>query len=87
MDSDKYDLTGQPEGQGQPSRTQLNAMVQELLEERFKLAFHRDKRELPVYAITVANGGPKLTKNDTNPNGLPGCSSKGSGCFRARTRR
>jgi uncharacterized protein (TIGR03435 family) len=83
MDSDKYDVTGQPEGQGQPSRAQLNAMVQKLLEERFKLAFHREKRELPVYAITVANGGPKLTKNDTNPNGLPGLFFKGLGVLPA----
>jgi uncharacterized protein (TIGR03435 family) len=83
MESEKYDVTGQPEGQGQPSREQLNAMVQKLLEERFKLAFHRETRELPVYAIVVGNGGPKLTKNDTNPNGLPGLFFKGLGVLPA----
>jgi uncharacterized protein (TIGR03435 family) len=79
MESEKYDVTGQPEGQGVPSRTQLSAMVRRLLEDRFRFTFHREKRELPVYAITVAPGGPKMTKNDTNPNGLPGLFFKGLG--------
>ena len=79
MESEKYDVTGQPEGQGTPSRTQLSGMIRKLLEDRFKFTFHRDKRELPVYAITLAPGGPKMTKNDTNPNGLPGLFFKGLG--------
>lgn len=68
----KYDLTGQPEAPGVPNGNQLRAMIRQLLTDRFKLAFHREKRELSVYAIVLAPGGPKLTKNDTNPNGLPG---------------
>ena len=83
MDSEKYDVTGQPESQGVPSRTQLSAMMKKLLEDRFKFTFHREKRELPVYAITVAPGGPKLTKNDNNPNGLPGLFFKGLGTLPA----
>jgi uncharacterized protein (TIGR03435 family) len=79
MESEKYDVTGQPESEGQPTRAQLSEMMRKLLEDRFKLTFHREKRELPVYAITVAPGGPKLTKNDTNPNGLPGLFFKGLG--------
>jgi len=83
MESEKYDVTGQPEGQGVPSRAQLSAMVRKLLEDRFKFTFHREKRELGVYAITVVPGGPKLTKNDTNPNGLPGLFFKGLGTLPA----
>ncbi len=83
MESDKYDVTGQPESQGTPSRIQLSAMIKKLLEDRFKFTFHREKRELPVYAITVAPGGPKLTRNDTNPNGLPGLFFKGLGTLPA----
>src|SRR5262245_8775458 len=79
MESDKYDVNGQPESQGVPSRAQLSQMLRKLLEDRFKFTFHREKRELSVYAITVAPGGPKLTKNDTNPNGLPGLFFKGLG--------
>lgn len=83
MESEKYDVTGQPEGQGQPSRVQLSQMMRKLLEDRFKFTFHREKRELPVYAITVLPSGHKLTKNDNNPNGLPGLFFKGLGTLPA----
>jgi uncharacterized protein (TIGR03435 family) len=46
-------------------------MVQVLLADRFQLIVRSDKRELPVYAITVAKSGPKLTRNDSDPNGTP----------------
>jgi uncharacterized protein (TIGR03435 family) len=78
-ETQKYDVTGQPEAQGAPNLTQLRGMIRQLLTDRFKLAFHREQRELPVYAIIVAPGGPKLTKNDTNPNGLPGLLFRGLG--------
>ena len=83
LDSDKYDVTGQPVGEGIPNIVQLRAMIQQLLTDRFKLAFHRDKRELSVYAIVVGNGGPKLTKNDNNPNGLPSLLFRGLGVLPA----
>ncbi len=35
-------------------------MLQALLEDRFKLRVHRETREVSVYALTVAKGGPKL---------------------------
>ena len=79
MASDKYDVTGQPEGQGLPDLKQLRALMRQLLTDRFKLSFHREQRELPIYAITVVSGGPKMTRNDTNPNGLPGLLFKGLG--------
>jgi uncharacterized protein (TIGR03435 family) len=47
-------------------------MVQKLLADRFQLTFHRDKKELSVYTITVGKGGPKLIKSGGDPNGLPG---------------
>jgi bla regulator protein BlaR1 len=43
------------------NRATLNGpMLQTLLEDRFKLKLHRESREIPVYALTVAEGGPKL---------------------------
>ena len=78
-ESDKYDITAQPEAQGQPNESQLRAMVQKLLEDRFRLMFHRDKKELPVYALVVGKTGHKLTVNDRNPNGLPSLMFKGLG--------
>jgi len=40
----------------------IQLMLQHLLEERFNLKFHRESRELPVYTMIVAKGGPKLKK-------------------------
>jgi uncharacterized protein (TIGR03435 family) len=72
LETDRYDVTGKPDKPGKPSLKQLNMMVQNLLADRFQLTFHRDKRELPVYAITIAKSGPKLIKNESDPNGLWG---------------
>src|SRR5215471_12922106 len=35
-------------------------MLRALLAERFKLVFHREPREMTVYALVVAKNGPKL---------------------------
>jgi uncharacterized protein (TIGR03435 family) len=34
--------------------------LQTLLHDRFKLAVHRETKEMPIYELTVAKGGPKL---------------------------
>lgn len=81
--SDKYDVTGQPEAQGLPNQVQLKAMVQKLLTDRFGLAIHRESRVLPVYALVPGEKGPKLTKNDSNPNGLPSLMFRGLGVLPA----
>jgi uncharacterized protein (TIGR03435 family) len=65
-------VTGKPDLGGIPNVKQLKVMVQKLLADRFQLTFHRDNKELSVYAITVARTGAKLTRNESNPNGLPG---------------
>jgi uncharacterized protein (TIGR03435 family) len=41
-------------------------MFQVLLEDRFKLKYHWDSRELVLYALTVAKNGPKLRPGDPN---------------------
>jgi uncharacterized protein (TIGR03435 family) len=35
-------------------------MLQTILQERFHVTIHRDHRDVPVYALTVAKGGLKL---------------------------
>jgi uncharacterized protein (TIGR03435 family) len=47
-------------------------MMKELLEERFKLKVHHETKELPVYALTVGKGGPKLTPSVYAPHGPDG---------------
>jgi uncharacterized protein (TIGR03435 family) len=83
VESAKYDITAQPQADGTPNERQLRAMVQKLLEERFKLTITRGTKELPVYVLSVAKTGHKLTPNDRNPNGLPGMFFKGPGMLPA----
>ncbi len=40
------------------------SMLQALLKERFKLAIHRETKEMPVYALVLGKGGPKFPKAD-----------------------
>ena len=71
-----YELSGVPnwmrdkswEIEGRSSEAEVSAescrlMVQALLEDRFKLAVHREKRDVPVQALAVAKGGPKLRES------------------------
>lgn len=39
---------------------QMRVMMQTLLRDRFKLAFHTEKRDLPIYALVVARSDGKL---------------------------
>jgi len=40
-----------------PSTQQKRVMLQALLAERFKLAYHRETRQLPVFALSLQNAG------------------------------
>ena len=60
LDTDRYDIeakTGRPE---KLERGQLKPLLQSLLAERFHLKFHRETRELNVYALMLAKDGPKF---------------------------
>ena len=57
---DRYDIEGTSDTPGEPSLAQQREMLQKLLADRFGLKFHGEKRELPVYAIQLAKGGPRL---------------------------
>jgi bla regulator protein BlaR1 len=71
-DSDKFNLEAKVGIQLPPwpdSQKQLSLMLQSLLEERFKLALHRETREEPVYELVAAKAGVKLktAKADESP--------------------
>jgi uncharacterized protein (TIGR03435 family) len=84
MQSAKWDLDAQPDGEGQPNDKQWKTMLQKLLVERFKLTSHHEKKELSVYALVVGKNGPKLTKSEGDPSGLPGLFFRGLGDLPAR---
>jgi uncharacterized protein (TIGR03435 family) len=56
--SDKYDITARPDSPGQPNLDQAKLLFRKLLADRFHLAFRREQREMPVYAITQIPGTP-----------------------------
>ena len=83
VESDKFDISGKPEGGGQPNPVQFKKMLQKLLADRFQLAFHRDQKQLAVYALTVGKNGPKLTRSeDVSP--IPNLVPRGPGNLPAR---
>lgn len=55
---DRYDIVAKSEGDS--SNDQVRLMVNALLADRFKLTFHREIQQLPVYALVVDKGGPKM---------------------------
>jgi uncharacterized protein (TIGR03435 family) len=67
FDSELFDVDGIPDVPGEPSDRQIGIMLQKLLADRFALKFHYEKRELSVFAITVAKGGPKMTLSAAKP--------------------
>jgi uncharacterized protein (TIGR03435 family) len=48
------------------ARQQKQWMVQALLADRFQLKAHKETRQLPVYALVVAKGGPKFKPSEIN---------------------
>ena len=60
LNSQYYEISAKPEGDVGLSYDQLRPLVQQLLEERFHLVYHRETKEVKGYALVVAKGGPKL---------------------------
>ena len=56
--TERFDLSAKvPEG---ATKGQVPIMIQNLLIDRFQLKVHREMREMPIYELSVAKGGPKL---------------------------
>jgi uncharacterized protein (TIGR03435 family) len=82
-ESQRFDVEGLPDVEGQPNVAQFQEMVRKLLEERFALKFHTDKREMPRYVLTVAKDGPKMEPTKSAPDALP--NERGTGDSTSRT--
>jgi uncharacterized protein (TIGR03435 family) len=67
--SDEFEILAKAEAN--TTREQMRVLLRSLLAERFKLTVPRETRELPVYELVLAKGGPKLQE-----------SSKGGGFIR-----
>jgi len=62
----QYDIVAKAAADS-PMDQMFGPMLQVLLEDRFQLRLHRETRQLPVYAMTLAKGGLKIqpTKEGT----------------------
>lgn len=66
--TDRYDVEGVLDTEGEPNLKQEQGIVKKLLADRFQLKFHRETRGLSVYALTMTGDGPKLNKSKGDPN-------------------
>ena len=58
LDTERFDIAAKiPAG---TAMDQIPQMFQALLADRFKLRLHREKKELPIYALVSRKNGPKL---------------------------
>jgi len=69
--TEKFDLVAVPDGEGQPNLRQWLAMVQKLLADRFGLRFHHATRDLSVYVLTIAKGGPRNVVKSASTSPFP----------------
>ena len=68
-ESNRYDILAKTPDPASGDRLRL--MLRALLAERFKLALHREVKELPVYALKVADRGHKLEQSKSAaPSGM-----------------
>lgn len=74
LDKDRYDVLAKPDRNDNPTGAkrgfnedfrEIRLRMRSLLADRFQLAVHTEIRELPIYALLVAKGGPHL-RNSTS---------------------
>ncbi len=63
LDSERYEIAGKAPGPA--TEDQLRLMVQGLLQERFKLALHRQVKDFSVYVLVPGKNGPKVQESKT----------------------
>lgn len=72
LNGDRYDIAATTGTSKDLKAEELQPYLQALLAERLQLRFHRETKEMQVYALGIAKAGPKLTAHagpgDTSAN-------------------
>jgi len=69
MSQQRFDIQARiPDG---VSKDKVPEMLQALLADRFKATLHKEKKDQPVYALTVGKNGAKLTEAVAKPDADP----------------
>jgi len=71
VDSDRWEILAKTPGEVRPNLDQQMSMLRQLLGERFKLAFHREPKQLSIYTLSIAKGGSKLKPSTVSPDATP----------------
>jgi len=71
LGTDQFDVVAKADPKS--SLDTLRQMLQTLLAERFKLAVHQETKVVPVYALEVGKGGPKLQESAAGDSAAKGC--------------
>lgn len=95
LDTERYDITAKgggpvtseedagklPQAERDKVMEEILTRVRALLADRFQLKVHREKKELPVYALLIAKGGAKIqpAKEDGSPGDQMRMSRGGAG--------
>ena len=69
--SDRFDIAGIADVDGQPNLAQTQFMYRALIADRFHLVVHHEQRPLPAYALTVRHAGPTLAPFKSAPDAPP----------------
>ena len=79
IDKDRYDVLAKPDRNDNPTGAKrgfnedfrdLRLRMRSLLADRFQLVLHTETREVPIYALLVAKGGPHLRKSTSDGLGI-----------------
>ncbi len=75
-----FSIDAKAEEGSTPTRVQLMEMMRTLLEDRFKLKYHREMKEVPGYSLVIGKSGIKLKESaEGTRSGIMGLRSNISG--------
>ena len=63
INTELYNIVASTPGDNRSSVDDQMSMARQLLTDRFKFSFHREKKEMAVYTLTVLKTGAKLTES------------------------
>ncbi|MDR3755028.1 MAG: TIGR03435 family protein [Terracidiphilus sp.] len=63
VDDEHFDIEAVTPGDTRPARAEQMAMLRTLLNERFRLSFHREAKEFSIYALEVDKRGVRLKES------------------------
>jgi uncharacterized protein (TIGR03435 family) len=63
LDSLPFTIDAKAEEDSKPTSAQLRQMLQVLIEERFKMKYHRETKEVDGYALVIGKNGIKLKES------------------------